>query len=320
MFLFRNKSYWRYLLEQFQKKWPEGLPYAVSFITATYGLYKLLQELFDKVPTLQDLHWTLRIVVLTLCFALGYLWWLVHGFKSLNCTTHSAGQNRSVSVRIEDMLSRKDGTILIGVSNTLETDRRGKNSIHQQLADLYSKDWLEEVFEAGRQNGVKVGDGTYPYGYTFMGETPDGKSVAFIVMSEWEGDSPNQPPTGDAEKIGTMMKELFTDKSSFHENVGSNCKDQRLYMPLIGMNTAKLGLSKQEYAEWIVRQFLDSGSGQIHHLVIELRPRTLDDKSFDYAALNEHIEFYVKGLHHPNDAMPRPVGHADSSRKERNLI
>ena len=71
--------------------------------------------------------------------------------------------NRSVSVHIGNMLSQKNGTILVGVSNTLDPEKYGVNSIHRQLAELYPKEWLTEVFQRGKQNAAPEEDGTYPY-------------------------------------------------------------------------------------------------------------------------------------------------------------
>ena len=51
------------------------------------------------------------------------------------------------------------------------------------------------------------------------------------------------------------MKELFTRESGFQQAV--ECKERRLYMPLLGAGTARLRFPKQTYAEWIVREFID---------------------------------------------------------------
>ena len=99
------------------------------------------------------------------------------------------------------------------------------------------------------------------------------------------------------------MKELFTRESGFQQAV--ECKERRLYMPLLGAGTARLRFPKQTYAEWIVREFIDrivhDETCPVNHLVIEFRPKTLEEQNFNYPELNANLSFYAKLLHHPDD-------------------
>ena len=175
--------------------------------------------------------------------------------------------SKSISLRFGNLLRCRNGTILVGINNTLtyDEDKIGRDSIHNQLIQKYGIDWMRQVFEAEKE---KAGLTVYPPGYAFSARAEDGREYLFVVMSELKAAGVPKTAPGEVRKVAQV---LFSSDEF-------RCRNKRLYSPILGTGSAALLCAQRDVAEQIAFEFVCAAaqnSAAVHELVLVFRWRNL---------------------------------------------
>ena len=175
--------------------------------------------------------------------------------------------SKSISLRFGNLLRCRNGTILVGINNTLtyDEDKIGRDSIHNQLIQKYGIDWMRQVFEAEKE---KAGLTVYPPGYAFSARAEDGREYLFVVMSELKAAGVPKTAPGEVRKVAQV---LFSSDEF-------RCRNKRLYSPILGTGSAALLCAQKDVAEQIAFEFVCAAaehSAAVHELVLVFRWRSL---------------------------------------------
>ena len=177
------------------------------------------------------------------------------------------GTSRSVSLRFGNLLRCRNGTVLVGINNTLtyDEDKIGRDSLHNQLIQKYGINWMRQVFEAEKQ---RAGLTVYPPGYAFSAQAKDGRMYLFVVMSELKAAG---VPRTAPEEVRKVAQVLFSSDEF-------RCRNKRLYSPILGTGSAALLCAQRDVAEQIAFEFVCAAaqnSAAVHELVLVFRWRSL---------------------------------------------
>ena len=248
-----------------------------SLVGAVFSTGEMLQKIAPNSPLAFSLSFTGAVIVfgVSLAFFVGLELYRLF-FQRIPIPNTA----KYVSVRFGNLLRRKNGTLLVGINNTLTYDEAqiGKDSIHSQLIRKYGIKWMRNVFEAEKKKtGLKV----YPAGYAFSAEAPDRRAYLFVVMSELKNP---QVPTTELEQVRKVVQGLFASDDF-------RCRNNRLYSPILGTGSAGLQNSQKDVAEQIAFEFVCADaahSAAVHELVLVFRWRNLS--KVDLAALRRSIQ------------------------------
>ena len=274
------------LLKAIRESFTKGL----SVVGAVYSSSKILKELLPDIGALLECNLSFIVCLFGIAF-LSNMAFAVHKLYYREITIPQT--NKSIGIRFGNILSKTDGSILVGINNTLEyrMDKIGKNSIQYQLAKKYGMPWMRQLFENEKSKIVNpvTKNRVYPYGYTFDGLSPDKKShFVFLVMS---GLKSAKVPETKPYYLDTAIDHLFRANNF-------RCINNRLYMPALGTGSVALPLSKQNSARNIshifARNTLDE-STSVHDLKIIFRWHSFD--KVDLAGLYEDFIAYSRVCH-----------------------
>ena len=258
-----------------------------SIVGVVYSLLKIIHEILPSVSLAPDINLSLLLLVFFVAFFSSFVLEVWTFYFQEVTITHT---DKSIGIRFGDILKKTDGSILVGINNTLEynIEKIGKDSIQYQLSKKYGSSWMMQLFESEKEKNkdIQNTDHIYPYGYTFDGVSPDRKQhFVFLVMSGLES---NRVP-------GTMPSYLTSAIVKLFSTNDFRCINNRLYVPALGTGRVALPLSKQNAAKNIVHIFTRNTSAEstsVHDLRIIFRWHSY--KKIDMVSLYKDIGSYAR--------------------------
>lgn len=256
-----------------------------SVVCLVYSIHEILQN------TVVSYSFKFSFLKLVVVFVVSFAVLCAASISNLYRKTYTIpSTNMAISVRVRDILKYRNGAILVGTNDSLtyDLDKIGKNSIQAQLTRKYGIKWIRNAFEKEKQTEEYKGNkGRLPCGYLFTVSSPTGKQqFVFLVMSRLEKD---RVPSTSFQDIKISLDKLFASETLF------NCKNHRLYCPLIGTGDTSLLYSRETIARMIAQKFVHKDRKDIaavQELVITVRMHTL--KKLSLIQLNRDIEFMSK--------------------------
>lgn len=232
-----------------------------SMVGAVFSAGELLQKLNSPLAFSLSRTWALIVFCISMVIFFGRE--LYRLFFQRIPVPKSA---KSVSIRFGNLLRFRNGTLLVGINNTLtyDEDKIGRDSIHNQLIQKYGIQWMRQVFEAEKK---KAGLTVYPPGYAFSARAEDNREYLFVVMSELK--AAGVPKTAP-EEVRKVAQTLFSSDDF-------RCRNKRLYSPILGTGSAALLCAQRDVAEQIAFEFVcaNADSAAVHELVLVFRWRNL---------------------------------------------
>lgn len=266
-----------------------------AILGTIYSFYSIFKETSTVVDKLNfDFKLSVEILIAS------YVFFCIRSacnFFFMRFPIMSPESDKSISVRIGNILGMNDGTILIAINNDLIYDPKkiGSDSLHNQLIKKYGYNWMKSIIDEEKQKPKSFVGNKYPYGYSFTATAPHPKNkflfnrkqqeFLFLVTSELQRDG---VPTTSPKIIYESLNKLFADSNSFR------LKNNRLYVPLIGTGFSALPYSRQLIAELIAFCFINNikdMGGTVQHLAITFRPHTLD--RINLVSLKENISAFI---------------------------
>ncbi len=218
--------------------------YLGALLTAL-GVAWTVFEVFDHwkinpLPEKCQLPIFLAVIFVTLiCYALCDIWQVFF----FSC---KIGSSCKIRIRIGNILKKKNGTILIGINNELDTNPRriGDGSIHEQLISKQKDNSLLNEFEKERKQIESLAE----MGHSFPWQ--DGQqSYLFLVMSSL---TQAHVPKARSSDLLTAMRKLFDSQDSLV------IQSRTLYVPVIGTGEAAVRLSHADVIKLIAREYIIS--------------------------------------------------------------
>lgn len=217
------------------------------------------------------------VALATLFFSLFGLLWRIVRLKN---------SNRTLRVRVGDILKTRDSSILIGVNDALTCQRKqiGFHSIHRQLLNIDNEDRVETAFEDERKKPENANLIKFPYGYTFCTELHgDQAHYIFLVMSTIE----------EHQVIDTTPADLRIAINTFFANAKHlPVKNGGVTLPMIGAGSADVEMEEESIIKMIACAFIThkpKGCKQIRNLTVKVRLRDL--KRINLARLERDLRW-----------------------------
>ncbi|MCC8027276.1 MAG: DUF6430 domain-containing protein [Clostridium sp.] len=194
-------------------------------------------------------------------------------------------RGKKIRIRYGNILNKTDGTILIGVNNQLTTDwgRVVPESIHRQLMDRFGNQEIEKIFKRQREAG---GQGR---GY-FQGNVGN-LDIVFLKMSDLEEDGGVHTTI---EMLSAALEELF------HHQESLTIKNDKIYIPLLGLGKTGASMECNDGVKLIVRKFLQfqakadgNSADKIKNLEIVIYKDKI--RNIDWLKLKLDLDIYFNG-------------------------
>ena len=261
------------------------------------GLAFSAQSTYEKINPNVPFPVNLTFNKILLLFALSFIIFTANDIRRVFFKKIKIGTiTRSVSIRTGNILARRNSTILVGVNDILTCDVNviGQNSIHHQIIKKYHKtygdSWIIDGFaneyEKCRASSLVDSCGHIPYGHCFKLSSPDEmQDYIFIVASTLQS-SQVQTPITKTSDYKYIFDGLFQNLNSFR------CKDNRLYLSLIGTGAAGNDVDKNKLIEYICFRFIRTPSDRnaVHDLVIMVRPKKVINGEIKLVSAYDSIE------------------------------
>lgn len=187
--------------------------------------------------------------------------------------------NKTIKIRVKNILKCKKGTIVAGVNEQLKTSKEeiGETSIHYQLVHM-NEERIREIFETHKQSSN--------VSQRFFQGKVDDLDIIFLKMSDLPHE---QKATTSAAKLEESFYELF------HHQEKLTVKSKTLYCPLLGKGAASAPVSYNDVVKMMIRNFLafqksmnGESTDRIETLVIVVYRK--DFKKIDYVSLHRDLK------------------------------
>ena len=259
------------------------LKYGFMVLGGYWTLVEILASENIHPPTWLKAPWFVLYVAIA-CTIIYYL-------RSFFHTIHIENSDCELSIRPGDILKAKNGTVVVGINDTLSYDEKeiGKTSIHYQLMHSeYKKNIENELTKA--QNKLKAtsansiateeaGDAQAEevlakYGELYpVTDKEWDRDFVFIVMSHLE--EPQLPLAQQSKVVTVDLPKLREAIEVLFENNGKFVvKNNTLFMPLIGTGAAGAEIEKEKLIKWIACAFCahrPTHCHEINRLIIKVR-------------------------------------------------
>lgn len=274
--------------ETLKKCLAKALPKSFTWIGIAFSVYTMLKAF---VPTLLEVRLLYALILWGVLYAVAVVSYL---HKTYNHPVSIAGSDNTINMHFKNILSFKEGIILVGIDDTLDCQAADVGHLHEQIRDKYGQNWPNWMKDAFQNAQNPNGNGKYPIGYSFVAPSPNQTDEAhleflFLVMAK------SQPQGGSAqtsrEFVYQAVRKLFNERNL-------TLKTTTLYTPILGAGGNHLSLEQSAIARDIACAFVCATQKimpqgmPIHKLHIVFRPERQSE--IDMAEMNEQIDHCVK--------------------------
>lgn len=257
--------------------------FACSILGSIWSAIQILDEFCGKYHFW--MRWSNCIWILIVPSVIGGFMRAIYLLKNNFFPTYKLS-DKTIRVRIGDILDKSKGNIIVGINAQLETDEQliAPSSIHAQL--LKEKDTnqreLEKVFEKHKKSE--------DFTEGFFQETIGGKKVIFLIMSCLS--APGVAYTS-VELVKEKLYSLFSHQQKLH------IENNTVFCPLLGTGETGIYLSKEDAVLMIVKIFLrhckvmdQNSTDKIKHLQIIVCKK--DSLNIDWIRLNMKLKGMIE--------------------------
>ncbi len=168
-------------------------------------------------------------------------------YVELRCKIECEIRAKKVVICVGNLLNKKDGTVVIGINQELETnkDKVAENSIHWQMIQKYGQDKMDAVFKVEREKRGKK---------CFFKARLDGRDYLFLCMSALK----DGVASTNLQMLHTAVRDIFVKAEA------TPIRNHRIYFPVLGTGAGGLRIAhgegsndKTEAVKRIIKWFFD---------------------------------------------------------------